>query len=247
MTVISVPFFIGEPMPGFDVPEPHTTLDPDLPSGRPTERMAVLYNRLAELVADDPGPVVYAGDCLSIMGVAGGLQRRGIDPTILFFDAHGDFHTRETTPSDFLGGMPLAMLTGRGEQTIVDGVGMAPIEDDRVWLVDGRDLDPGEDEAVATSGIKHVTVEEIAVDPPPGDLYVHVDVDIVDPTDMPGVNYPSPGGPSADAVARAVEPLHAPGRVVALSFSSWNPALDGADIAAAATRRIAGPFLEPGL
>ncbi len=243
MTVISVPFFIGEPMPGFDVPEPHATLDPELPSGRPTERMAVLYDQLAALVAEASNPVVYSGDCLSIMGVAGGLQRRGIDPTVLFFDAHGDFHTWETTPSDFLGGMPLAMMTGRGEQTIVDGVGMTPIKDDRVWLVDGRDLDHGEDDAVAESGLHHMTVGQIAADPPPGDLYVHIDVDVVDPIDMPGVNYPTPDGPSADAVAQAVVALHATGRVVALSFSSWNPALDGADTAAAATLRIAAPFL----
>jgi len=224
MTVITVPFFIGEPMPGFDVPEPHTTLDPSLPSGKPTER-------------------IYAGDCVSIMGVAGGLQRRGIDPTVLFFDAHGDFHTWETTPSGFLGGMPLAMLTGRGEQTIVNGVGLAPINDDRVWLVDGRDLDPGEDEAVAASDIHHVTVDQIAANPPDGDLYVHVDVDVVDPVDMPGVNYPAPDGPSVATVAEAVAALHATGQVVALSFSSWNPALEGADIAAAATHRIAAPFL----
>ena len=243
MTIISVPFFIGEPMPGFDVPEPHTTLDPELPSGRPTERMAVLYEQLAALVAEAPTPVVYAGDCLSIMGVAGGLQRRSIDPTVLFFDAHGDFHTWETTPSSFLGGMPLAMLTGRGEQTVVDGVGMTPIKDDRVWLIDGRDLDPGEDDAVAASGIHHVTVDQIAADPPSGDLYVHVDVDVVDPVDMPGVNYPAPDGPSGDAVAHAVAALHSTGRVVALSFSSWNPALSGADIAADATHRIAAPFL----
>jgi arginase len=243
MTVVSVPFFIGEPMPGFDVPEPHSTLDPELPSGRPTERMAALYNQLATLVAKEANPVVYAGDCLSIMGVAGGLQRRGIDPTVLFFDAHGDFHTWETTPSSFLGGMPLAMLTGRGEQTILGGAGMRPIDDDRVWLIDGRDLDPGEDEAVATSGIHRVSVEEITASPPPGDLYVHVDVDVIDPIDMPGVNYPAPGGPSANAVAQAVAALHATGRVAALSFSSWNPALEGADIAAAATRRIATPFL----
>jgi len=243
MTVISVPFFISEPMTGFDVPEPHATLDPELPSGRPTERMAVLYDHLAALVTGARTPIVYAGDCLSIMGVAGGLQRCGIDPTILFFDAHGDFHTWETTPSDFLGGMPLAMLTGRGEQTIVNGVGMTPIKDDRVWLVDGRDLDAGEDEAVAASGIHHVTVGEISANPPPGDLYIHIDVDVVDPIDMPGVNYPAPGGPSANAVADAVSALHATGRVVALSFSSWNPALDGADIAATATHRIAAPFL----
>jgi len=42
---------------------------------------------------------------------------------------------------------------------------MTPINDDRVWLIDGRDLDPEEDEAVAASGIHHVTVAEIAADP----------------------------------------------------------------------------------
>jgi arginase len=243
VTVISVPFFISEPMPGFVVPEPHTTITPDLPDAGPTRRLSVLYDHLARAVAETPEPVVYAGDCVSIVGVAGGLQRRGVQPTVVFFDAHGDFHTWETTPSGFLGGMPLAMLTGRGEQTVLDGVGLRPIDDDRVWLVDGRDLDPGEDEAVAASGIHHVTVETIATSPPPGDLYVHVDVDVVDPEDMPAVNYPVPGGPSADEVARAVRALHATGRVVALSFSSWNPALEGADIAAAATLRIATPFL----
>jgi arginase len=230
-------------MLGFEVPEPHVVIEPDLPDAKPTDRMAVLYDELAEVVSQASLPVVYAGDCLSIIGVAGGLQRRGVYPTMIFFDAHGDFHTWETTQSDFLGGMPLAMLTGRGEQTILEGIGMAPIDDDRVWLVDGRDLDPEEDEAVAASGIHHVTVEEIAANPPQGDLYVHVDVDVVDPSDMPGVNYPAPGGPSADTVAQAIAALHETGRVVALSFSSWNPALDGAEIAAAATRCIAAPFL----
>ena len=120
---------------------------------------------------------------------------------------------------------------------------MTPIADDRVWLVDGRDLDAGEDEAIAASGIHHVTVEQITIDPPPGDLYVHVDVDVVDPSDMPGINYPSPNGPSAEVVARAVKALHGTGRVVALSFSTWNPALEGANIAAMSTKLIAAPFL----
>jgi len=243
VSIISVPFFIGDPMPGFAVPEPHTTVGPELPDGRPTERMAVLYERLATHVARSSNPVVYAGDCLSIMGVTGGLQRRGIDPVVLFFDAHGDFHTWKTTPSGFLGGMPLAMLTGRGEQTILDGIGMHAVADDDVWLVDGRDLDPGEDDAVAASGIHHVAVDKIAANPPPGDLYIHVDIDVVDPADMPAVNYPVSDGPSVADVARAVEVLHASGRVVALSISSWNSALDGADVAAAATRRITAPFL----
>ncbi|MEN8114823.1 MAG: arginase family protein [Actinomycetota bacterium] len=243
MTVFAVPFFIGSPMLGLDVPEPYTLIDPDLPDARPTERMAVLYDELADAVSQTSLPIVYAGDCLSIIGVVGGLQRRGVDPTVVFFDAHGDFHTWETTASEFLGGMPLAMLTGRGEQTILEGVGVTPVADDRAWLVDGRDLDPGEDEAVKQSGIHHVSVAWITDDPPPGDLYVHVDVDVVDPLEMPAINYPAPGGPMVEDVARAVASLHATGRVKAFSISSWNPALEGADVAATATHRIAEPFL----
>jgi arginase len=244
MSVVAVPFFMGDPMPGFDVPDPYETLAPDLPSGEPQERMAVLYRHLADKVAAVSNPVIYAGDCVSTIGVLAGLQRKGIHPTLIFFDAHGDFNTWETTPSGFIGGMPLAMLTGRGEQTIVDGAGLTPLPDARVVLVDGRDLDPGEDEAIEQSGIGVTTVDELAHSlPPRGPLYVHVDGDVVDPSDMPAMNYPAPDGPSLHAVRMAMIHLATTGRVVAFSISSWNPELPGADIAAAAMLKLAEPFI----
>jgi arginase len=195
MSIVKVPYFIGEPMPGFEVPEPHLTITPDLPDGSPQERMAVLYDRLAATVAEIDHPIVYSGDCVSIIGVLAGLGRKGIHPILLFFDAHGDFHTWETTTSGFLGGMPLAMVTGRGEQTIMDGAGLTPLPEDRVVLVDARDLDPGEDTAVAESGIGRATVEDIIhIIPPHDPIYVHVDMDVVDPVEMPAMNYPAPDG-----------------------------------------------------
>lgn len=230
-------------MPGFAVPEPHEILDPALPDADPQHRMAVLYNELADWVAKTDDPVVYAGDCVSTIGVLAGLQRRGIKPTLLFFDAHGDFHTWETSQSGFIGGMPLAMLTGRGEQTIVAGAGLTTLPDDRVVLIDGRDLDPGEDEAVATAGIGPRSVADFGDHISDGPLYVHVDGDVVDPHDMPAMNYPAPGGPSLEEVREAMVTLEGTGRVVAFSVSSWNPALPGADVAAAATQRLAAPFL----
>jgi arginase len=241
--IISSPYFMGERMVGFDVPEPHSLLDPPLPEGSPQERMAVLYDHLAAAVAGASRPVVYAGDCVSIIGTMGGLQRAGRDATLIFFDAHGDFNTWETTPSEFLGGMPLAMITGRGEQTIVDGAGTRVLDDARVWLVGARDIDPGEDALIAASGITAVSVEQVldkAV--PGGPLHVHVDLDVVDPAEMPAMNYPAPAGPSVATVARAVQHL-ATGDVAAFSISSWNPALPGADQAATAAQRIAAPFL----
>lgn len=247
MTICAVPYFMGDPMPGFEVPEPHEILEPDLPDADPQQRMGVLYRHLADWVADTERPVVYAGDCVSTIGVLAGLARKGIHPALLFFDAHGDFHTWDTSQSGFIGGMPLAMVTGRGEQTIVEGAGLTPLPDKRVILVDGRDLDPGEDEAVAASGIGHLSVDEIAnAILPSGPLYVHVDTDVVDPGDMPAENYPAGDGPSLDAVRMAMIHLAATGRVVAFSISSWNPALPGADVAAAATLRLAEPFIADG-
>jgi arginase len=231
---IVVPYFIGEPMPGFVVPEPNVTIDPPLAPGPAQHRMGVLYRALAEAVASTDRPIVYAGDCLATIGALGGLQRKGVEPTVVWFDAHGDFHTWETTPSEFLGGMPLAMLVGRGEQTVMIGAGASPIDEARVVLVDARDLD--DSEPVAGSRLNHVTLEELeAAIPLEGDLYVHVDVDVVDPAEMPAVNYPSPGGPSLAGVASSLAMLGSSGRVVAVSLSSWNPALPDADRAEAAT------------
>ena len=235
--MLGVPYFMGEPMPFLGQIGDVDLLEPDLGPGTPQQRMAVLYRALADTVARDPGRPVIAGDCVSAIGVLAGLQRRDVDPTLYFFDAHGDFHTWETTPSRFIGGMPLAMITGRGEQTIVDGAGLRPLSDDRVVLVDARDLDPGE--PVGDSGVEVLGVGEVAESAPRrGPLHVHVDVDVVDPGDMPAVNYPAPGGPRLEAVAEALRRLASTGRVVAVSFSSWNPARGGAPRAAEATLRL---------
>jgi arginase len=239
--VIAVPYFIGAAMGGLVTPQPCLELSPPLPDGSPQERLAVLYRHLADQVAAETSPVVYAGDCLAAIGVLAGLQRTGIDPTLIWFDAHGDFHTWQTTRSGFLGGMPLAMIVGRGEQTIVDGAGLAPLDERRVVLVGARDLDPGEDEAVAVSSLTVVpsVVDVIRRGPPPGALHVHIDLDVVDPRDMPAHNYPVPGGPSLRDMQVVLAHLAATGRVAAVSFSTWNPALPGADRAAAATAALA--------
>ena len=244
MSIIASPYFMGDPMDGFEVPEPHEVLDPELPDGSQQERMGVLYDALTRWVAGTEAPVVFAGDCVCIIGVLAGLQRRGVDPTLIFFDAHGDFNTWETTGSGFIGGMPLAMVTGRGEQTIVQAAGLTPLPDHRVILVDGRDLDPGEDTAIEESGIAMVSVDDLSdIDLPPGPLYVHVDGDVVDPSDMPAMNYPAPDGPLLAEVSDAIDRLAATGRVVAFSLSSWNPELFGAEQAAAACAHLAAPFV----
>jgi arginase len=241
---IAVPYYMGERVDGLTVPDGFIDLTPELPAGSQQERMAVLNGLLAERVAGAERPVVYAADCVAIIGTIAGLQTQGIDPVLVFYDAHGDFNTWETTESDFIGGMPLAMVTGRGEQTIVEAAGMRVIPDEDAWLVDGRDLDAGERDLLSASAVRRVSVERVAeVVPRDRPLYLHVDVDVVDPTELPAVNYPAPGGPSLASVADSVAALAATGNVVAFSVSTWNPALVGADIAAAATLRVADPFV----
>jgi arginase len=243
---ISVPYFIGDHDSGLAEPAEETwhLLAPSLPDGTPQVRMAVLYRELAEVVAEvclaGDLPVVVAGDCLSAIGVLAGLQRAGVSPVLIWFDAHGDFNTWETTPSGFLGGMPLAMLVGRGEQTIVQKVGLTCLPESDLILVDARDLDPGEREAVRASAVTHLPhVEDLLAYPlPDRPLYVHLDVDVVDPTEIPGVNYAARGGPSLATVGAALHRLAETGRVVAVSLSAWTPRLDGDGTSRGASMRL---------
>jgi arginase len=204
---------------------------PALPEGAPLERMGVLYEALAGQVAAavraGRRPVSLAGDCLSCLGVTAGLQRAGVEAALLWFDAHGDFNTPETSPSGFLGGMPLAMAVGRGDQTLVRRLGMRPVAEERVILTDARDLDPGEDEAVAASAMTHLPGVAALLDGPlpSGPLHVHFDTDIVDPIESPAQNYLVPGGPSAELLGRVFRRIGRDGDVVAVSISAWNPAM----------------------
>ena len=228
------PYFIDSPTPGLRrAARPGWDFhDPSLPEGTQQQRLAALYPGLADWVhrtaAAGERPVSIAGDCCTSIAVLAGLQRAGLDPTLSWFDAHGDFNTWETTPSGFLGGMPLAWLTGRGEQTICRAVGLKNLPDERVILTDARDLDPGERELVAGSGItQRPSVEELLEFPlPAGPLWVHFDTDVLRPEDAAAMNYLAPGGPAAETLGQVFDHLAASGQLQAVSVSSWNPELD---------------------
>ncbi len=235
---ILTPFFLDNPVPGLEflaVPEWRVN-KPALPGDAPTQaRMSVLHEPLAEAVADSlrrgRRPVSVAGDCCATIGTLAGLQRAGVDPLLVWFDAHGDFNTWETTPSNFLGGMPLAMLVGLGDQTMPAAVGLRSLPDDQVILTDARDLDPGERELLAASAVQRLPDVRALHSHPLDDrpLYVHFDVDVLNLADVPAVSYPAAGGPRAAELADVFRFLAKTGRVVAVSLSAWNPALDGAD------------------
>ena len=115
---VLTPYFIDEYWPELeDLAQDDWVLNKvDLPSGEQQSRLSLLHEPLAafahEAVIRGDRPVSIAGDCCTTIGILAGLQRANIDPILIWFDAHGDFNTWETTPSGFLGGMPLAMLVG---------------------------------------------------------------------------------------------------------------------------------------
>ena len=228
------PFYLDDALPELEpLAKPHWFMNGPLPptSGNQS-RMNAVHSRVADFVSravsENRRPISIAGDCCAAMGVLAGLQRAGIDPHLIWFDAHGDFNTGETSPSGFVGGMPLAMIVGRGEQTMVRSLGLRTLPEERVILCDARDLDPGEREAVAASGVTHISKPEALLDHslPEGPLYVHFDTDVVCSDESPAHNYPAPGGPSS-AILRAVfAKLAESGRVIAVSLAAWNPALD---------------------
>jgi arginase len=157
--------------------------------------------------------------------VLAGLQRAGIEAGVVWFDAHGDVQTMETSTSGYLGGMPVRVMVGYRPELVADAIGLHPIPEERVTLVDARDLDPPEVQYLAGSGIRRSTVEDLAESSlPPGPLLLHIDLDVVDPTDLPGLRFPVPGGPSAASVVAAVRRVLRTGRVVALDIAgTWDP------------------------
>ncbi|UCD77109.1 MAG: arginase family protein, partial [Desulfobacterales bacterium] len=201
--LILTPFFLDEPLRELEslAASDWRINKPLLPDGAKQQRLSALHRPLAEFtqqsVLNGARPVSIAGDCCATIGVLAGLQRAGMHPVLVWFDAHGDFNTWQTTPSGFLGGMPLAMLVGRGEQTMLNALDLKPLAEDRVILTDARDLDPGEKLLIEQAAIIHITdVRDLLnLTLPEGPLYVHIDTDILDPAEAPAMNYPATGGP----------------------------------------------------
>jgi arginase len=173
-------------------------------------------------------PVAIVGDCTFSIGVLAGLQRQTPELTLVWYDAHGDFNTQDTTQSGFIGGMPLAMLCGRGEQTIVAGARARIQPEANVFLTDGRDLDPAEKEAIATSALTHLpaVADLLSLELPDRPIYIHFDCDVLRLDDLSAVSFPAEGGPSLETVEATLVRLVDTGRVVAVSVTMWNPEAD---------------------
>ena len=183
-------------------------------------------------------PVVFANDCTSCLGMVKGLQAQA--PAVLWYDSHGDFNTPQTTPSGFLGGMPLAALVGRGNQHLMRGMELAPLDESDIVISDVRNLDPEEGVMLRASDVTiHETLAALDAAPlPDKPLYIHFDTDIVDCAEMPAMSYPEPGGPSLDESIESLRAALSKARTVGILFSLWNGTLPGADETMGATLKL---------
>ena len=229
--MLFLPWHLYDPMSnGLNVTLPAGTVQLDGrlgATGSPWRDLIGVYAPLADEVArDDTGPtVVLSGDCVASLAVLAGVQRRGVRPSLVWFDAHGDFHTEASTTSGYLGGLPLAKAVGRGDLMLPEAFGLTSLGEESVTLVDGRDLDPAEAEALAGSKVTHVSVAELDTDRlPEGPMVLHVDVDIIDPAELGGLRFPAPGGPSLQDVVDAVRAIVHDRPLAALDIAAtWWP------------------------
>jgi arginase family enzyme len=162
-------------------------------------------------------PVLTASDCSICVSTLPTVVRLVPDVRVLWIDAHGDFHTPDTTESGFLGGMCLAGACGLWDTG--HGAGLDPR---RVVLTGARDLDADEAMLVEQAGVVRAdtcTAVADAVDGHP--LFVHLDLDVLE--DWPAV-FPAPGGLTIAALERLLdEAAQAAARVVGVEVTSCAP------------------------
>lgn len=233
VATISVPYHLDEHLPGLDVPPPAgtdvTEVAVELPDEDVWSRLVRLYDAVAgtveQTVRAGSMPTVVSGDCTVSIGMAAGLQRAGVDASVVWFDAHGDLQTLETTTSGYLGGMALRLLVGYRPDLIAERLGLRPPPEARVALVGARDLDPPEVEYLASARMRRVRLEELSADVlPAGPLLVNLDLDILDPAELPGLRFPAAGGPDTPALLRAARTVLDTGRLAALNLAcTWQP------------------------
>jgi arginase len=186
--------------------------------------------------------IVLGGDCTLALGtVAGARAALGRPVGLVFVDANADLNTPETSPSGRLHGMALALALGRGPREVLEAAGPAPaVEAEHVALVGFRELDPGERAplgdlglalpAMAARRLGMRATAALALDAvanEDGPLVVHLDVDVIDPAEMPAKGTHTGGSAlSLAEVSDLLTALVASPRTVALEVAEFQPEKD---------------------
>jgi len=205
-------------------------------------KLALASGDLAKLVSEERRsgylPVGLLANCNGMLGMLSGLQHSGpgakpLRVGMVFIDAHGDFNTPETTLSGMLGGMPVAIAAGQCLTRMRLKAGLEPALPTRhIVEMCVRDTDPLEQELLDRSDIQQLTLEDVRtrsanlhremkrLSEATDVIYVHVDMDALDPREVSGHPLTVPGGPTSLDLAAALTEMFKYEKVAAFGVAS---------------------------
>ena len=227
------------------------------------KKLSMALGHFADLVEknerDGYFTVGLLATCPSMPGLVGGLQHSGptrepIKIGMLWLDAHPDFNTPETTRSGSLGGMPVAVATGRALQRMrIDARLDPPLSDRHVVMAGVRLTDPLEQSLLDQSAIEQLTVDDLRQMTPAvfaqldrlsrltDKIYIHIDMDVLDPREVMGHGNKVPNGPSSEQLAKLFEAIFSRyEKASAIGFATIPSTDEGGLSIAAVNRMIAG-------
>jgi arginase len=195
--------------------------------------MRLVAERVREAVEHDFFPLVLATNCLNTVGIVAGGST---DVGVVWFDAHADFSTTETSLSGFLDGQGLSILTGTGWSALRETIpGYRSVPETNVVLAGVRDTDLDEDERLARSAIAVVPPDELeggleakldALRERVADVHLHLDLDVLDRSEGMVNLYAAEGGPSAAEVAAAIRAVGERFRIRSAAMTAYDPSAD---------------------
>jgi arginase len=227
------------------------------------KRLGMALGHFADIVAKNEREGYFTvgllATCPSMLGLAAGLQGSGptrepIRVGMLWLDAHPDFNTPETTRSGSLGGMPVAVATGRALQRLrLDARLDPPLSDRNIVMGGVRLTDPLEQSLLDQSFIEQLGVDDLRNMTPAvfaqldrlsrltDKIYVHIDMDVLDPREVMGHGNKVPNGPSSEELARLFEAIFSRyPKASAIGFATIPATDEGGLSLSAVNRMIAG-------
>ncbi|MCS1352089.1 arginase [Mechercharimyces sp. CAU 1602] len=205
------------------------------------ERLAVA---VSEVIEQERFPLVLGGDHSIAIGTIAGVSKHVSNLGLIWFDAHGDLNTGDTSPSGNIHGMPLAASLGVGHPALVQCGGISPkVKPENVVIVGARELDVGEQKLIAEMGIKVFTMHDIdrlgmgavmeetirIVSTGTDGVHLSLDLDGLDPAQCPGVGTPVVGGMTYRESHLAMEMLACANILSSVELVEVNPILDTAN------------------
>jgi len=187
-------------------------------------------------------PLILGAEDSIIMGIMEGLTQGLPGPVgLIYLDAHGDFNTPDTTPSGLIGGMDVAILTGRGPDVLTKIFSHKPqLREEQIAIFGARDLDPPEREMLEGSRVHLYTMDRVRQLGPEqamrevtekllrfcGRIYVHMDIDVLEPSEMKAIHMTAPDGLTLAECASALRAVRETGKLCGLAVMVFNARKD---------------------